>query len=74
MSQPGEFQTPDTLCNLDEISRFLGVSPKTVYYWVSRHEIPYVKVGRHLRFQPSEVLGFFQTQTPQTKLLAKISK
>ena len=44
-----------------EIARHLQVSRKTIYYWVSRSEIPYVKVGRHLRFQLAEVIEFFKS-------------
>lgn len=48
-----------SLHTLTEIAELLRVSPKTVYYWVSRSEIPYLKVGRHLRFNPHQVLSHF---------------
>ena len=31
----------------------LGISLPTVYTWVARRKIPYVKVGSALRFRPS---------------------
>lgn len=52
-----------SLVSLPEIARVLNVSPKTIYYWVKRNEIPYVRVGRHLRFKPIEVIDFFESQT-----------
>jgi excisionase family DNA binding protein len=36
--------TPAQLCE------WLGVSMKTVYGWTSRREIPFIKLGRLLRF------------------------
>ena len=51
------------LYTLKEASILLNVSPKTIYYWVSRNEIPYIKVGRHLRFQPAELIEFFKDET-----------
>jgi excisionase family DNA binding protein len=51
------------LLNIDELARFLGVSRKTIYYWVGRAEIPFVRVGRHLRFEPGPVLRHFALKT-----------
>ena len=62
------------LLDLEGISHLLGVSPKTVYYWVSRHEIPFLKVGRHLRFQASDVIEFFHARTLPPKPLANPPK
>jgi len=51
------------LLNLNEMARVLRVSPKTVYYWVTRNEIPDLRVGRHLRFKGQEVIDFFESQS-----------
>ena len=48
------------LYTIKELADLLRVSPKTIYYWSRRREIPYVKVGRHLRFVPHEVIEFFK--------------
>lgn len=48
---------------LDEVARYLHVSRKTVYYWVGRAEIPFVRVGRHLRFDPGAVMRHFSMKT-----------
>ena len=34
-------------------SELLGIEIATVYTWVSRRKIPFVKVGGALRFRPS---------------------
>lgn len=56
-----------TLLTLDELANFLKVSPHTIYYWVSRYEIPYVKMGRHLRFNPQDVMQHFNRKTEEKR-------
>lgn len=51
------------LMNLKELAERLRVSRKTLYYWVSRNEVPYLKIGRHLRFDYQAVLDFFEERT-----------
>ncbi len=47
---PGE-SVDDTLWNVAQAARFLGVSPQTVYAWVERKQIPHLRVmGRNIRF------------------------
>jgi len=38
------------LVGVDELARELGISRHTVYSWVSQRRIPFLKVGRLLRF------------------------
>ena len=51
------------LLRLSEIALALNVSENTIYYWVSRYEIPFLRIGRHLRFKHDEVLQFFINRT-----------
>lgn len=46
------------------MAQTLSVSPKTLYYWVGRREVPFLKVGRHLRFDPVAVVDYFAAQSP----------
>lgn len=46
-----------------QIAEILNVSEKTIYYWVERNEIPFIKVGRHLRFVANDVIRFFSEKT-----------
>lgn len=55
--------TNESLLTPLEISELLKVSPKTIYHWVLRKEIPFTKVGKHLRFCASEVLAYFKQKT-----------
>lgn len=38
------------LMGVDEVARALGISRHTVYSWVAQRRIPFLKVGRLLRF------------------------
>lgn len=50
-----------------EIADLLRVSPKTIYYWVKRNEIPFIRVGRHLRFNTQMVLDWLTAKTEDSK-------
>lgn len=52
-----------SLLTLEEVALYLNVSSKTVYYWVGRAEIPFIRVGRHLRFDPATVVQHFSGKT-----------
>lgn len=52
-----------SLSTPQETAVALGVSLKTIYYWVGRREIPFLRVGRHLRFNICNVIEYFQAKT-----------
>lgn len=58
------------LLNIHEMASRLKVSPKTLYYWVHRKEIPYLKVGKHLRFDEEKVLECFESRSSQMRPVA----
>lgn len=43
------------LINIHELSALLGVSMNTLYGWVNRRKIPYVKVGRLVKFDQRDI-------------------
>ena len=51
------------LLTLKQIAAHLNVSQHTIYYWVERHEIPVIRLGRLLRFRLDEVLKYFEQKT-----------
>lgn len=53
------------LFTVEELASYLKVSRGTVYYWTSRHEIPFVRAGRHLRFDLRAVLKHFHDTTEE---------
>jgi excisionase family DNA binding protein len=44
------------LYRTSEIADLLGVSNRTISNWVSDKVIPYLKIGKTLRFDPAKVL------------------
>ena len=44
--------------NVREAARLLGVSPKTLYSWVSQRRIPFRKAGRRLLFLEFEIVAW----------------
>jgi excisionase family DNA binding protein len=56
-----------------ELSDALKVPIATVYYWVSRNEVPFLKVGRHLRFNLSEVIESFEEKALEAKRTCGLS-
>lgn len=45
----------DPLLTVPQVATYLGWSPATVYSLANKRRIPYVKVGRSLRFRKSTV-------------------
>ena len=40
---------------IEEAAKYLGVSVKTLYSWVHQRKIPFVKVGRLVKFIVTEL-------------------
>lgn len=57
-----ERKAPERLLTADEIAEHLGFTKGTVYQKVSRGEIPYVKLGRAVRFRLSEIEEWIEEQ------------
>jgi excisionase family DNA binding protein len=49
------------LITVQEAAKFLAVSTSTLYGWVYLRRIPFVKVGRALRFELPELQKFVQS-------------
>ena len=56
------------LLTVDELAAFHKVSPHTIYYWVSRSEIPALRLGKHLRFDRDRVLAHFEGKAVNSAL------
>ena len=39
------------LLNVEQVSETLGISKNTLYFYTQNKQIPFIKVGRHLRFK-----------------------
>jgi excisionase family DNA binding protein len=49
------------LITVQDAAKFLAVSTSTLYGWVYLRRIPFVKVGRALRFELAELQKFVQS-------------
>jgi len=38
-----------------QLGEYLGISVRTIRYWITMRKIPYFKMGRHVRFDLKEV-------------------
>lgn len=54
----GNDLTARRLMTVQEASEYLAVSVSTLYGWVWQRRIPFVKVGRAVRFDPVELESF----------------
>ena len=48
------------LYNIEETSKFLRISVSTLYRWVHKKEIPFVKLGGKLLFSQDEVQEYIK--------------
>lgn len=45
----------DNLWTVTDTANYLNVSDKTIYDWVHKREIPFIKINRLVRFRPKEI-------------------
>ena len=50
------------LLSIAQVSQQLGVSVKTLYGWVCLRQIPYVKMGRLVKFDSSDIEKWIETK------------
>jgi len=55
----------EKLLNIEELSNLLGVEVSTLYIWTHRKTIPFIKVGRLIRFKESAIQAWLQQKTVQ---------
>ncbi len=55
------------LMAVSDAARYLAVSVSTLYGWVYQRRIPFVKVGRALRFEVVDLDGFIQKNRTQAR-------
>ncbi|MHB8973592.1 MAG: helix-turn-helix domain-containing protein [Pirellulaceae bacterium] len=63
--QQATLDTPNRLLDADETSSLLNVTTGTLAVWRSekRYDLPYVKVGRLVRYRLSDVLAWLESRT-----------
>lgn len=48
------------LLTVEEIAELFQTSTSTIYRWVHKREIPFVKLGGKLRFSPDEIQEYIK--------------
>lgn len=48
------------LLTVEEIAELFQASTSTIYRWVHKREIPFVKLGGKLRFSPDEIQEYIK--------------
>ena len=62
-----ESRSESALITVQDAAKFLAVSTSTLYGWVWQRRIPFVKVGRALRFEQAELQKFIQANRFQAR-------
>jgi len=62
-----ESQTTSRLMTVHQAAQFLSVSISTLYGWAWQRKIPFVKVGRALRFDKSDLEIFIQSNRVEAR-------
>lgn len=55
--------TTNRLLTLDETAAYLGVSKLTMYEWVNKRKIEYIKVGRLVKFREQTLERWLERNT-----------
>ena len=66
MSQPHADMPPEAesaLLTAIELARWLRITPRTVYRFVRTAQLPYVRVGRGLRFTRADVEAWIRRRS-----------
>ena len=45
----------ESLLNYTDVAKILGVQPRTIRDWTSKHKIPHIKIGQTVRYRESDV-------------------
>ncbi|MCP4603459.1 MAG: helix-turn-helix domain-containing protein [Proteobacteria bacterium] len=69
--KPGKLWTPKDLAD------YLSVKESVVRYWVRNQEVPHIRIGRHVRFDPEDILEWIAAKGnaprfPDTRELRRV--
>ncbi|MDP8258979.1 MAG: helix-turn-helix domain-containing protein [Candidatus Aadella gelida] len=52
--------------NIKDLSEYLGVTINTLYAWVNQRKIPYLKMGRLVRFDREKIEEWVESKGVKT--------
>ena len=50
-----EIEGGPNLISIQQAAEYLGITVGTIYQWRSQHKIPYIKVGRRVKFKKEQL-------------------
>jgi len=57
----------DILWTREEVAKFLKVKESVVKCWMKSEDLPYIKIGRHPRFDPVDVKQWLEDRKVGTR-------
>ncbi len=63
-----------TLLTVKILARILAISEKTIYSYVARNMIPYLKIQSSVRFRPKHIARWLIRQGFQTRLQGAVKR
>jgi len=61
------------LLTIEEVAKILKVNKRTLYYWIERGMIDYIKINRKtIRFRPKDIEEFLNSHTIKSTDIDKI--
>lgn len=62
---PAILKSQPILLDNNEAAAYVGITPRTLEVWrcVKRHAIPYIKVGRLVKYRPADLDAFLEAHT-----------
>jgi excisionase family DNA binding protein len=67
---PANMDSTDTLWTADDVASFLKVSRSWVYHRAESGQLPYLRVGGLIRFQPDEIRSLVGSTPVRAKSLS----
>lgn len=60
------------LLNVQQVSEYLGIKVSTVYKWIHYGYIPYVKLGKLVRFNQAKVDAWIESRSVEGRKTRKV--
>ena len=57
------------MMNIHELAKELGLSESGIYQWVSQRKIPFVRMGRALRFDSEEIKKWIEGNRIEPRII-----
>ena len=62
---------PDRLWTIDDVAEFCRVKPSVVRYWTRTGQIPHMRLGRQIRFDPKAIKEWLESKERQPFLIKR---